>query len=116
VADKQKIVWLGEPINLYLAGRASYYPLINHTNFYKPSLDTSTVKKLGFWNQAMMAEWLNDVDLVVIDEGRLALLNQSSQTQPLVELIKVKINNDFKEISVGTNIAPGNFTFYEPKN
>jgi len=116
INHKQKIVWLGEPINLYLAGRASYYPLINHTNFYKPSLDTSTVKKLGFWNQAMMAEWLNDVDLVVIDEGRLALLNQSSQTQPLVELIKVKINNDFKEISVGTNIAPGNFTFYEPKN
>ncbi len=70
IADKNHVVWLGEPMSLYLAGRVSYYPLINLTNFFKPSDKTETIRKLGFWNQAMMTEWLKTADFAAIDSNR----------------------------------------------
>ena len=108
VTDKQHIIWMAEPITLYLAGKISYYPLINHTNFYKPSPDTATVRKLGFWNETMMDQWLNETDLLVIDQGREANVNLEFMTEP--------INNDFGLKAVTAKITPGNLTFYEPKN
>ena len=110
VADKQKIVWLAEPISLYLAGKVSYYPLINHTNFYKSSNDTPTVRKLGFWNQEMMAEWLNEADLVVLDYNRLKIVSDNNLTQ----IIENKVNNNYTFIQTPENIWPGNLSFFSP--
>lgn len=71
VADRQNILWLSNPMLLFLAGKTSYYPLINQVNFYKASTDTATVKRLGFWNQEMFNLWLANSDLIVIDYLRL---------------------------------------------
>lgn len=108
VGQKQKIVWLTEPMSLYLAGKVSYYPLINHTNFYKPSNDTQTVRKLGFWNQEMMAEWLNEADLVVIDNNRLKIVSDNNLNQ----IIENKVNNNYTLIPTPGNIWPSNLRFF----
>ncbi|MBU1322506.1 hypothetical protein KKE48_00010 [Patescibacteria group bacterium] len=108
VANKNNIIWLSEPMSLYLAGKISYYPLINHTNFYKPSNDTQTVRKLGFWNQEMMAEWLNEADLVVIDNNRLKIVSDNNLTQ----IIENKVNNNYTLIQTPGNIWPGNLSFF----
>ncbi len=97
VADKEHIIWLAEPMSLYLAGKVSYYPLINHTNFYKPSDDTATIRALGFWNEAMMLEWLDQTDLAVIDPHRLRLIDS--------RLIESKLES-----------APENLIFYLSKS
>ena len=108
VSQKQEIVWLTEPMSLYLAGKVSYYPLINHTNFYKPSNDTQTVRKLGFWNQEMMAEWLNEADLVVLDYNRLKIVSDNNLTQ----IIENKVNNNYTFIQTPENIWPENLSFF----
>lgn len=104
IKDKQKIIWLAEPISLYLAGKVSYYPLINHTNFYKPSVDTQTVKNLGFWNLTIMENWLEETDLIVIDPNRL-------------ELSDIKMNNNnWQKINRPDLIWPNNLEFYLSSN
>ena len=108
VANKKKIIWLSEPMSLYLAGKISYYPLINHTNFYKSSNDTPTVRKLGFWNQEMMAEWLNEADLVVLDYNRLKIVSDNNLTQ----IIENKVNNNYTFIQTPENIWPENLSFF----
>lgn len=113
-AGKNKIIWLSEPMALYLAGKVSYYPLINHTNFFKPSNDTATVRSLGFWNQNMMSEWLNQAELVVIDSNRLSLLNQNSLTRPTAEMIVDRLQTHFISLKVDSVIWPGNLSFYLP--
>lgn len=104
VANKQDIVWLAEPMSLYLAGRVSYYPLINHTNFYKPSIDTTTVKRLGFWNQAMMHQWLKEADLLVVDPNRLSFA-KIDLTQELAD--------KWLPIVQPPDLWPKNLMFYE---
>jgi len=104
VANKQNIVWLAEPMSLYLAGRVSYYPLINHTNFYKPSADTTTVKKLGLWNLEMMNQWLDEADLLVIDPNRLSFA-KIDLTQELAD--------KWLPIVQPPDIWPKNLMFYE---
>ena len=103
INNKQKIIWLAEPMSLYLAGRTSYYPLINHTNFYKPSTDTATVKKLGFWNQVMMDQWLEEADLVVIDPNRLTIAK--------IDLTQ-ELTDKWLPITTPPNIWPEGLTFY----
>lgn len=112
-AGKNNIIWLSEPMALYLAGRVSYYPLINHTNLFKPSNDTATVQSLGFWNQEMMSNWLNQADLVVIDSNRLSLMQQSSLARPTAEMIVSRLNNQFTPLNVSTDIWPGNLRFFQ---
>lgn len=114
-AGKNKIIWLSEPIALFLAGKVSYYPLINHTNFFKPSDDTVTVRSLGFWNEEMMSDWLNQADLVVIDSNRLGILNQNPQTQPIVKMITNRLKIQFVPLPIETYIWPGHLSFYLPK-
>ena len=114
-AGRDKIIWLSEPMALYLAGKISYYPLINHTNFFKPSQDTATVRSLGFWNHAMMSEWLDQADLVVIDSNRMFFLNQNPLTQSTAEIIVEKLKTQFTLLQLDSNIWPGNLSFYVPK-
>lgn len=115
-ANKNKIVWLSEPMSLYLTGKISYYPLINHTNFLKPSKDTATVRSLGFWNEEMLSEWLNQAELVVIDSNRLLLLQKNPITQPTAEMIVNKLQNQFKQLKIDNHIWPGNLNFYLPRS
>lgn len=112
---KKNIVWLAEPMALYLSGRISYYPLINHTNFFKPSNDTATVRSLGFWNQTMMALWLEQADLVVIDSNRLSLLEQNPLTVSVAKMITKKLQIQFNQFSMEGQIWPGNLNFYLSK-
>jgi len=100
IDNRQKIIWLAEPMSLYLAGRISYYPLINHTNFYKPSADTTTVRRLGYWNEAMLNQWLAETDLLVVDPNRLKIANLQ------LEL------NDWEKLPAPDFIWPGNLEFY----
>lgn len=111
---KNKIIWLTEPMALYLAGKVSYYPLINHTNFFKPSDDTATVQLLGFWNLEMMSRWLDQADLVVIDTNRISILNQNPLTQPVVTMIENSLQTQFIPLTVNPNVWPGNLRFYVP--
>ena len=113
-AGKNKIIWLSEPMALYLAGKISYYPLINHTNFFKPSTDTDTVRSLGFWNQEMMFQWLDEAELVIIDSNRLYLLNQNALTRPTVEMIISRLQTQFTPLPINNYIWPGNLSFYLP--
>lgn len=106
INNKQKIIWLAEPMSLYLAGRVSYYPLINHTNFYKPSADTDTVKKLGFWNLAMMNQWLEEADLAVIDPNRLIIAK--------VDLTQ-KLTDKWLPMIQPPSLWPTNLMFWEKK-
>ncbi|MFC1626959.1 ArnT family glycosyltransferase [Patescibacteria group bacterium] len=115
VKGKDKIVWVSEPISLYLAGRVSYYPLINHTGFYKLSNDTKTVKALGFWNQEMLEEWLNEADLVVIGDAKLQLLMESHQGISLARFIKEQLGQKFDLIDRRNDLWPGGLSFYLPK-
>lgn len=78
IVNKSQILWLANPMPLYLAGRVSYSPLINQSNFFKPSTDTITVQRLGFWNQNMFNQWLKESDLIVIDYQRLPPLDLST--------------------------------------
>lgn len=114
--DKNKIIWLAEPIALYTAGKISYYPLINHTNFYKPSTDTATVRDLGFWNQSMMNDWLNQAEMVVIDPNRLKILNLNQASRSVVETINTKLKTSYFQIYPGGNIWPENLEFYFPQS
>lgn len=116
VADKNKIVWLAEPISLYLTGKVSYPPLINHTNFYKPSADTVTVARLGFWNDALIKQWLEEADLVVIDPDRLVFLSQSQQAVPLVRLINNTLSQSYNSLPVNQDSWLGNLQFYIPNS
>lgn len=94
IQGKNKILWLAEPMSLYLAGKISYYPLINHTNFYKPSEETTTVKNLGFWNQTMLKQWLNEANLLVIDQSRLnfAKIDLDQELTDKWQLIATPVN------------------------
>jgi|GEM_PF-3172135 4-amino-4-deoxy-L-arabinose transferase-like glycosyltransferase len=113
VKDKDKIVWLTDPMSLYLAGKVSYYyPLLNHTNFYKPTEDTETTKTLGFWNDEMMQQWLEEADLVVIDSNRIKLLREGNQLE-LIQLIEKELESNFIRKLVEEYISPGNLSFYE---
>lgn len=111
--NKKRIVWLSEPMALFLAGKVSYYPLINHTNFYKPSQDTTTVRALGFWNQAMMGQWLDEADLVAIDANRVKLLKQSKVTVELADYMISRLNSEFYKLKLSQDIWPGNLSFYQ---
>jgi len=102
-ADKKHIVWLAEPMSLYLAGKVSYYPLINHTNFYKPSTDTDTVKQLGFWNEAMLDEWLDQADWLVIDNNRLNFVQIN---------LDQKLSDAWQVSPTPANIWPEGLVFY----
>jgi hypothetical protein len=114
IFDKEKIVWLAEPISLYLAGRVSNYPLINHINFYKPSNDTKTVSLLGFWNQPMLDNWLNEADLVVVDANKIRLLQGSNKGILLANFIEQRLAEDFEFIEESDSIWPGEMKFYLP--
>lgn len=115
IKDKNKILWLGEPMSLYLAGRVSYYPLINHTGFYKPASNTDTVRKLGFWNQEMLNQWLNEADFLAIEANKVKLLKENQAGINLMEFIENKVSTDFKPLAVDDDIWPGGLTFYQPK-
>ena len=99
IAEEKNIIWLTEPMSLYLAGRISYYPLINSANFFKPASDTNTVAGLGFWNQAMLDQWLAQSTLFVIDENNLKSLELKPSLYQLTE-----IRND---------IWPGSLYFFK---
>lgn len=107
INNKQKIIWLAEPMSLYLAGRVSYYPLINHTNFYKPSADTDTVKKLGFWNEIMLNQWFDQSDLLVVDPDRLNFAGIN---------LDIKLADSWQSIDAPENIWPSSLKFYLPKS
>lgn len=103
VADKPAIIWIAEPMSLYLTGRVSYYPLINHTNFYKPSAGTATIKSLGFWNEAMLGSWLDEADLLVVDPNRLNFAGIN---------LGEKLNHSWQPIAAPENIWPEQLVFY----
>ena len=113
---KNNIIWLSEPIALYLAGKVSYYPLINHTNFFKPSDDTDTVRSLGFWNQEIMSEWLDEAELVVMDINRLNFLRQNPLAQPTADMITKRLQTQFSPLKIEGNVWPTNLSFYLPLN
>jgi len=113
ISVKDKIIWLAEPLPLYLAGKVSYYPLINHTNSYKPLGETEVVKNLGFWNSEMMEQWLDEAELVVVDENRLKLLEQNPLTLALPKMVEERLESDYEIIEVKEYIWPGNLKFYE---
>lgn len=114
VANKTKIVWISEPISLFMAGKVSYYPLINHINFYKPSDQTEIVRKLGFWNKAMLEQWLGEADLVVVEDNKMKLLGESSQTVKLTEFIKDSLAKKYQLIWKTNDIWQGGLNFYQP--
>ena len=116
VSGYDKIVWINEPMTLYLSGKVSYYPLINHINFYKNSQDTVTVRALGFWNLEMMGEWLDEADLVIVGNNKLKLLKESSEGIPAAAFIESKLSKDFKIKEKRNDIWPDVITVYEPKD
>jgi len=116
VGDKDKIVWISEPHSLFLAGKVSYYPLINHINFYKPSDETEAVKNLGFWNIEMLDNWLKEAELVVIGDNKMKLLKESNQAATLTQFLEDKLANDYKLTLKTNQIWPGKLSFYEPIN
>ena len=105
--NKTRTIWIAEPITLYLNGKVSYYPLINHTNFYKPSNDTATIKALGFWNQTLLDQWLKEADLLVLDPNRLALAK--------IEL-KPELEANWEKITPPATVWPPGLEFYLPKS
>jgi len=115
VKDYDHIIWINEPTVFYLAGKVSYYPLINHINFYKNSTQTETVKALGFWNMEMLNQWLKEADLVVVGDNKIKLLKESSQGIPLAEFLENKLKSDFKVKETRKDIWPDVISFYEPK-
>ena len=117
VDEKQKILWLSEPMSLYMAGKVSYYPLINHTNFYKPSTETAIVRYLGFWNETMAIEWLDEAELVVLDDKRLAGLSNNPKTAPVVKAIEEIVAEKYNKMDYlqAQTIWPGSLRFYEKK-
>lgn len=115
INNKEKIIWISEPISLYLAGQVSHYPLINHINFYKPSQETEIVEALGFWNQTMLVNWFQGADLVVIGDNKLRLLRDSDQGKPLAELIDQQMQAKFKLVATRDDVWPGEMKFYLPK-
>ena len=114
-SQKKHIIWLSEPISLYVSGKVYYYPLINHINFYKPTNETAIVRKLGFWNQEMLDQWLDEAELVVVDKNKLLLLNETPQGQQLVNDLTQKLIKDFQMIDERDDIWPGELLFYKPK-
>ena len=115
IKNKDKILWLSEPISLYLAGKVSYYPLIHHTGFYKPSSNTKIVKHLGFWNQEMLEKWLKEVDLVVIGGNKIKLLKEAPKVKHLADFIETRLNLNFELVEERNDIWPGELRFYLPK-
>jgi len=112
--QKEEIIWLTDPMNLYLSGKLSHFPLINHTNFYKTSTDTATVRSLGFWNTTMMEQWLNTADLVVTDSNRLSLLKANPKTIDVTILMEERLLSKYKLIPSPENVWTENLRFYEP--
>lgn len=110
-----KIVWINEPMILYLAGKVSYYPLINHINFYKNSADTATVRNLGFWNLAMLAEWFEEADLIVIGNNKLKLLKESQEGIPAAQFIEERLSGNFQFKAKRNDIWPDVITFYDQR-
>lgn len=115
IKDRKKIVWIDEPLSLYLNGRISYYPLINHTGFYKPSDDTATVRRLGFWNLAILQQWLDDADLVVLGDNKLKLLKDSPEGIKAADFIETTLEKQFRLIETREDLWSGKTMFYEPK-
>lgn len=107
VADKQKIIWIAEPMSLYLAGRTSYYPLINHTNFYRPTAETKAVKAAGWWNEDLLNSWLQEADLLVADPNRLNFAGIN---------LEENLNHAWIPIDSPVNIWPEKLKFYLPKS
>jgi 4-amino-4-deoxy-L-arabinose transferase-like glycosyltransferase len=114
VNNKDKIIWLTEPIGLYLTGRVSYYPLIHHTGFFKPSIDTKAVRRLGFWNQEMIKEWLLEADLVVIGDNKMNLLKQAPKVKYLADFIEAELEANFELIEKRDDMWPKGLSFYQP--
>ena len=114
VNNKEKIVWLSEPMVLYLTGEISYYPLINHLNFYKPHPEVEAVKSLGFWNEEMMRGWLQETDLLVVDQNKMRGLLKNEKTRSLNKLVNDQIDTNFEKLEITTDIWPGKLNFYQP--
>jgi len=114
VENYDKIIWLNEPTVFYLVGKVTYYPLINHINFYKNSNQTKTVRSLGYWNLEMLDQWFDETDLVVIGDNKIKLLNQSSEGVPVAKFIEKRLTSDFKIKTIRNDIWPDRITFYEP--
>jgi len=115
VENSDKIIWINEPTVFFLAGKVSYYPLINHINFYKNSEDTRTVRDLGFWNLEMLDEWLKEADLVVIGKNKMKVLNQSSEGAPVAKFLEERMIRDFEIKRIRRDIWPDIITFYVPR-
>lgn len=114
VEGKNKIVWISEPISLFMAGKISYYPLINHINFYKPSDQTEIVRQLGFWNIAMLDEWLSEADLIVIEDNKMKLLRESGQAAELADFIEESLAQKYRLVWKTDTVWSGGFNFYQP--
>ena len=113
VGDKNKIIWLAEPMSLYLAGKVSYYPLINHTNFFKTSQATEVVQVLGFWNQELMSQWLNEAELVVVDPNRLKIMEKSDKTQSFATWFEEELETNWEKLTTKTEGLPERLVFYD---
>ncbi len=112
IENKNKIIWLTEPMSLYLANKVSYYPLINHTNVYKTNVQTEAVKRLGFWNQEMMSNWLDEAEMVVVGLNKLKLMNRLETTATFVKWFDEELMNNWKEVVIEEYIWPEGLKFY----
>lgn len=114
---EQRVVWLAEPITLYLARGKSFYPLINHFNFYKSTSDTKTVQALGFWNQEMLQDWLEEVNFVFVDPNKISILKQTSESKELVTFLESYLETNYRLVKVfNDNFWPKNLIWFEKKN
>ena len=78
---------------LHLADRVTYGALFNSLNSFKPRAKTNIVEKYTFWNEDLANRWLNDADIVLLEENKLKIISDSS---PLSNLDKI-INKDLKQ-------------------
>ncbi len=114
IPEGEKVVWLANPMTLYLAGRRSYFPLINHVNFYRSDFNTQKVKKLGLWNEQMFLSWIKESNFVFLDPNKLKSLSQKAPG--LVISIKKELEENFQLVETfDENFSPKNLIFFKRK-
>jgi len=112
----ERIFFLGQPIVLHLANRVTYGALFNSLNFFKPGAETAVVKKYGFWNEALADQWLNDAQVVLIEENILKTILNSVPLSDLAKIITDKLEQNYKLVDRVENFWPSPLLVFKPIN
>lgn len=105
-------------IHLFSSGQKTYLPLLNRDFLYLPDADSAKVTRMGFYNLAMIADWLRSADYLVIHKERWSIPYKrspfwgegSEDTRARLFEIQNIIDETYAPVAEAENVYPRKYT------